>query len=135
MLNVIPICDVYAAREKAELGDPDRAAQQLRTVVDDLFNTEHFANCDLAVVALVEVLLARGGDGDLAEAEAALNRLANVSVDFSWAVRDIEVLRSRALLSKARGDQAAYQELTERYRDMAKTLGFEGHIAWAEAMP
>jgi hypothetical protein len=84
---------------------------------------------------LVEVLLARGGDGDLAEAEAALNRLANVSVDFSWAVRDIEVLRSRALLSKARGDQAAYQELTERYRDMAKTLGFEGHIAWAEAMP
>ena len=130
MLNVIPICDVYAAREKAELGDPDRAAQQLRTVADDLFNTEHFANCDLAVVALVEVLLARGGDGDLAEAEAALNRLANVSVDFSWAVRDIEVLRLRALLSKARGDQAAYQELTQRYRDMATSLGFEGHIAW-----
>jgi adenylate cyclase len=23
----------------------------------------------------------------------------------------------------------------DRYRDMAKTLGFEGHIAWAEAMP
>jgi hypothetical protein len=22
-----------------------------------------------------------------------------------------------------------------RYRDMAKTLAFEGHIAWAEAMP
>jgi hypothetical protein len=22
-----------------------------------------------------------------------------------------------------------------RYRDMAKTLGYEGHIAWAEAMP
>jgi hypothetical protein len=25
--------------------------------------------------------------------------------------------------------------LRDRYRDMAKTLGFEGHIAWAEAMP
>ena len=23
----------------------------------------------------------------------------------------------------------------DRYRDMAKSLGFEGHIAWAEAMP
>jgi hypothetical protein len=23
----------------------------------------------------------------------------------------------------------------DRYRHMAKTLGFEGHIAWAEAMP
>jgi hypothetical protein len=22
-----------------------------------------------------------------------------------------------------------------RYRDMAASLGFEGHIAWAEAMP
>jgi hypothetical protein len=25
--------------------------------------------------------------------------------------------------------------LRDRYRDMTKTLGFEGHIAWAEAMP
>ena len=25
--------------------------------------------------------------------------------------------------------------IRDRYRDMAKTLGFEGHIAWAEAMP
>jgi hypothetical protein len=24
---------------------------------------------------------------------------------------------------------------TIRYRDMARTLGYEGHIAWAEAMP
>jgi class 3 adenylate cyclase len=134
-LLVVPICDVYAAREKAELGDLDGAVQQLRSVADDLFNTGHFSNCDLAVVALVETLVSRGGDGDLREAQAALNRLANVSVDFSWAVRDIEVLRLRALLSKARGDQAAYQELTQRYRDMAKTLGFEGHIDWAEAMP
>jgi hypothetical protein len=23
----------------------------------------------------------------------------------------------------------------DRYRDMAKSLGFEGHIAWAETMP
>jgi class 3 adenylate cyclase len=134
-LNVIPICDVYAAREKAELGDFDRAVQQLRTVAGDLFNTEHFANCDLAVTALVEVLLARRGDGDLAEAEAALNRLANVSVDFSWAVRDIEVLRLRALLARAHDDAAAYAHFRDRYRAMAKSLDFEGHIAWAEAMP
>jgi hypothetical protein len=67
--------------------------------------------------------------------EAALNRLANVSVDFSWAVRDIEVLRLRALLARARRDAAAYGHFRDRYRDMAKTLGFEGHIEWAEAMP
>jgi hypothetical protein len=28
-----------------------------------------------------------------------------------------------------------YADFRDRYRDMAKTLGFEGHIAWAEAMP
>jgi hypothetical protein len=44
-------------------------------------------------------------------------------------------MRLRALLAKARGDGAAYTDLRDRYRDMAKSLGFEGHIAWAEAMP
>jgi hypothetical protein len=41
----------------------------------------------------------------------------------------------RALLARAHGDTTAYPDFRDRYRDMAKTLGFEGHIAWAEAMP
>ena len=49
--------------------------------------------------------------------------------------RDIWLLRLRALLARAHGDAEAYTDLRDRYRDMAKTLGFEGHIAWAEAMP
>ena len=44
-------------------------------------------------------------------------------------------LRLRALLARAHGDAVAYADLRDRYRDMAKSLGFEGHIAWAEAMP
>jgi hypothetical protein len=44
-------------------------------------------------------------------------------------------LRVRALLARAHGDAAAYTHLRDRYRDMARTLGFEGHIALAEAMP
>jgi sugar phosphate isomerase/epimerase len=28
-----------------------------------------------------------------------------------------------------------YNQLRDRYRDMARMLGFEGHIAWGEAMP
>jgi hypothetical protein len=39
------------------------------------------------------------------------------------------------LVMPACGDDAAYADFRDRYRDMAKTLGFEGHIAWAEAMP
>jgi hypothetical protein len=40
----------------------------------------------------------------------------------------------RALLARANGDNEAYRELKERYRNMATSLGFEGHMAWAEAM-
>ena len=49
-------------------------------------------------------------------------------------IRDIWLLRLRALLARARGDDVAYRDLAIRYRAMAKSLGFEGHIAWAEAM-
>jgi hypothetical protein len=49
-------------------------------------------------------------------------------------IRDIWVLRLRALLARARGDDDAYRTLVNRYRSMAESLGFEGHIAWAEAM-
>jgi adenylate cyclase len=45
------------------------------------------------------------------------------------------VLRLRALLSQSRGEEAAYQDLAQRYRAMATSLGDEGHMQWAEAMP
>jgi hypothetical protein len=48
------------------------------------------------------------------------------------------VLRSvssvRALLTRVRGDDVGYRDLASRYRAMAESLGFEGHIAWAGAM-
>lgn len=51
------------------------------------------------------------------------------------AIRDIWLLRLRALLARARDDTAQYADFRDRYRDMAETLGFQGHLAWAEAMP
>ena len=44
------------------------------------------------------------------------------------------LLRLGALLSRASGDDVAYRDLVTRYRAMAESLGFEGHIAWAEAL-
>jgi len=76
-----------------------------------------------------------GSDDDVAEAEAAIERFAAAPADEGLVIRDIWLLRLRALLARARGDIAAYTDLRDRYRDMAKTLGFEGHIEWAEAMP
>jgi hypothetical protein len=47
---------------------------------------------------------------------------------------DITLLRLRALLSRARGDAVAYRDLVSRYRAMAESLGYEGHMVSAEAM-
>jgi hypothetical protein len=49
-------------------------------------------------------------------------------------VREITLLRLRTLLSRAHGDDVAYRDLVSRYREMAESLGFEGHIAWAKAL-
>jgi hypothetical protein len=61
-----------------------------------------------ATGVLVETLLDRGAEGDVAEAQAAIERLAVASADYGLAVRDILLLRLRALLAQAHGDAAAY---------------------------
>jgi len=83
----------------------------------------------------VETLLGRGAESDVAEAQAAIERLADAPADEGLAMREIWLLRLRALLAQAHGDATAYADLRDRYRDMAKTLGYEGHMKWAEAMP
>ena len=88
-----------------------------------------------ATGALVETLLDRGAESDVGEAEAAIERLGAAATDDGLALRDTWLLRLHALLARAQGDAATYAHFRDRYRDMAKTLGFEGHIAWAEAMP
>ena len=88
-----------------------------------------------ATGVLVETLLDRGADGDVAEAEAAIERLADAPADDGLVMREIWLLRSRALLARARGDDTCYRDYRDRYRVMATSLGFEGHMQWAEAMP
>jgi hypothetical protein len=87
-----------------------------------------------ATSVLVSALLQRGTDDDVLGAESAIGRLAAASID-DLVVRDVTVLRLRALLAQARGDQSTYCEFRDRYRAMADELGFEGHMAWAAAMP
>ena len=108
----------------------------MRCTVDDLFREGKLLGAAVAATGvLVETLLDRGADADVAEAEAAIERLAAAPADEGLVLRDIWLLRLRALLARAHSDAAAYMELRDRYRDMAKTLGFDGHIEWAEAMP
>ena len=82
----------------------------------------------------VETLLERGRDRDLADAEAAVDQLAVVSAHHAWVISGVWLLRLRALLAQAHGDETAYRDYRDRYRAMATELGFEGHMAIAEAM-
>jgi hypothetical protein len=108
----------------------------MRPAADHLFREGRLLAWGVpATGVLVGTLLDRGADGDVAEAEAAIERLAAAPADEGLVIREIWLLRLRALLSRAHRDDAVYAHLRDRYRDMAKTLGFEGHIEWAEAMP
>ena len=54
----------------------------MRAAVDHLFQEGRLLVCGVpATAVLVETLLDRGADGDLAEAEAAIDRLAAAPAD------------------------------------------------------
>jgi hypothetical protein len=131
----LPVVDVWVALERARRGDRDAAIAEMRAAIDDLLRAGQRNHAIPATAVLVETLLERGAGDDVAEAAAAIDRLADALVQARFALRDIFLLRLRALLAKAHGDEAAYREYRDRYRDMAKTLGCEGHMTWAEAMP
>ena len=133
--SLVPVAELWVARERAGRGDGDAAIAVMRQAVDDLHQAARLFYGVFGTGVLVEALVERGAEGDLAEAQEAIDWLANLRVDDGSAVLEITLLRLRALLSRARGDDTAHRDYRDRYRAMATELGFEGHIAWAEAMP
>jgi class 3 adenylate cyclase len=133
-LFLIPVTDLWAARETARRGDPDAAIEVMRQAVDELRQAGNLFYGVWGAGVLLEALLERGTQDDLNEAQKAIDGLTVLWVDDGSAMREITLLRLRALLTRVRGDNVAYRDLVSRYRAMAESLGFEGHIAWAEAM-
>jgi hypothetical protein len=62
----------------------------------------------------VETLLDRGADDDVTEAEAAITRLADTPADEGLVIREVWLLRLRALLARAHGDAAAYTDFRDQ---------------------
>jgi class 3 adenylate cyclase len=133
-LFLIPVTDVWSARETARLGDHDAAIEVMRQAVDELRQAGDFFYAVWGTGLLVQTLLERGTQSDLAEAHEEFDRLAILWLDDGSAIRDITLLRLRTLLARARGNDIAYRDLVSRYRAMAQSLDFDGHTAWAEAM-
>jgi len=135
MLAQAAMVDVRIVELTAERGDVQGAIKSARRIVDQLFENGEMLSRGAATSALVESLLRGGSDSDLLEAAAAIERLAAVPTDPGFVLNEIPLLRMRALLARAHGDMTAYRDYRDRYRAMAKSLGFEGHMQWAEAMP
>jgi hypothetical protein len=108
----------------------------MRAAVDHLVREGQLLGWGVSTTGvLVETLLDRGANGDVTDAEAAIERLAAVSVEPGYVLYEVQLLRLRALLAQASGDDTSYRDYRDRYRAMAASLGFEGHMQWAEAMP
>ncbi|MFL6082942.1 MAG: ATP-binding protein [Mycobacterium sp.] len=134
-LTIAPIIDSFMARERARVGDVDEAIELARRTVADLSSSDRCIYNALATSTFVELLLQRGGRRDVDDAKAAIDWLAATPTDDEFMVNKITLLRLRALVAQAQGDDASYRDMRDSYRKMANDLGFEGHMAWAEAMP
>ena len=133
-LFLIPVTDLWAARETARRGDRDAAIAAMRQAVDELRQAGHLFYGVWGTGVLVQTLLERAAEGDLAEAQEQFERLSEPARRSRFGdARHHGVAAAGAAVPCPRR-RVAYRDLVSRYRAMAESLGFEGHIAWAEAM-
>ena len=132
-LGELPFVEAYIAWEHGRRGDLDGAILAIRPAVDDLFRNGQNSLSNMATRVFVEMLLARGGESDLQEAQTAIERLAAAPVDDEVVLRKLWVLRLRALLAGARGDEVAHRDLVKQYDAMARSVGWLGHMGMADS--
>jgi len=119
-------CDSALAKIKALCGDVDGAIELSQSVIDASYDSTERTSRWPAATVLVESLLQRSASGDLQEAQAVIDRLEAVPTEPGFVPKDITLLRLRALLAQAHGDDLAYRDFMERYRTAANGVGFEG---------
>lgn len=134
-LSALTIVDPEFARERARTGDLDGAIELVRAVVGDAYESGDMIWRGRATEVLVQVLIRRGSEGDHDEAQAAIDQLATVPTDPGFVLHELPLLRSRALLALARGDEISYRNLLKEHRDRAAAAGFDALMAAPSANP
>jgi adenylate cyclase len=126
--------DIEFARERARFGDLDGAIELTTRILDAQFGAGTMIFRGPATSVLVEALLSRGRPADIEGAQFAVDRLADVPTEPGFVLHELPVLRLRALLARARGDEPGYREFLHRFRATAQDADFEGCLAQADAM-
>lgn len=123
-MNALAVVDLEVAMDKARNGDLDGAAKLARAALDGMFDRGAMFLRGVATTVLVEALVERGGDGDLREAQTAIDRLAAVPTEPGFVLHALPLFRLRALVARAQGDDEGCHELMQRYRANAVAAGF-----------
>ncbi|WP_353612398.1 hypothetical protein [Mycobacterium sp. 852002-51961_SCH5331710] len=134
MLVEVTFMDALLGLDRANRGDFDAALPLIRETAQTMLARRQYTYWIPVIGFLVDTLLKRGADGDAVEAAAAVAELERAPLEGS-AIRDVWVLRLKTLLARACGEETAYRQLGQRYREMADDLGYEGHQKWAAALP
>lgn len=127
-------CDIELARGRTRSGDVDGAIELATVVLTEQFDTGEMIFRGPATTALVEALLARGSAADLDAAQRAVDRLAAVSTEPGFVLHEMPVLRLRALLARAHGDETGYRQFAQRLATGAREAEFDGYLAQAMQM-
>ena len=96
---LVPVTESWIARERARRGDDDAAIPVMRNAVDGLRQEGGIGYGVWGADVLVETLLKRGAECDLAEAQEAIDWLTSLSSEDGSAILEITLLRLRALLA------------------------------------
>jgi adenylate cyclase len=132
-LSALTIVEPELAMEKARIGDLDGGIDMVRAVVDGAYESGDMIWRGRATEVLVQLLIRRGSVADVQEAEAAIDRLAAVPTDPGFVLHELPLLRSRALLALARGDENGYRNFLEQHGAKAAAAGFDALITNMDA--
>ena len=130
----IRLCDLHLAIHKLKTGDLDGCIDTIGPAIDSALLAGDMFWLGHAVTILVEALVQRGTDADLYAAQSAIDRLQAIPVDPGFVLHEVQLLRMRALLLRAHGDEAGYRSCVERYRSRAAECGYACLVATAETM-
>ncbi|OBK72802.1 cyclase [Mycobacterium sp. 1274761.0] len=128
------VADIGFAHLHIAAGNFDTAVDTARQTVARLFDCGESLAVGPAVATLVEALLGRGSDEDVCEASTVVDRLAATPVEPGFVLYEVHLLRLHALLAHARHEEEMYCHFRDRYRSLATSLGFDGHMKRAAEM-
>ena len=123
------LVDAEIAADSAARGEGHQMIDVLAAAIDDEIDEGSVLFLGYPVAVLVDLLLTRGGPGDV---QRAKDMAARIDADDAPVLR-LWPLRCQALLTQADGDAVAHADAVNRYVELATELDARGHLTDASS--